>query len=105
VLGGIAGDEVEVGQACPAEDEAEPWAGGIEITHSDEGERWMVIERNKAFKEPHAAEAEEGLARLEQVAREGGNLFELMTGIVEHCSVGQVTHALFETRGKFPRDM
>ena len=32
----------------------------------------MVIDRNKAFKETHAKEAEEGLARLKQVAREGG---------------------------------
>ena len=68
-------------------------------------ERQMVIDRNKAFKETHSAEAEAGLARLKQVAREGGNLFELMMEIVEHCTVGQVTQALFETGGKFRRNM
>ena len=61
--------------------------------------------RNKAFKETHAKEAEEGLARLKQVAREGGNLFEVMMEIVEYCTVGQVTQALFETGGKFRRNM
>ena len=77
----------------------------VDVTRSDEAERRMVIERNKAFKEAHAAEAEEGLARLKQVAREGGNLFEVMIDIVEHCTVGQVTQALFETGGKFRRNM
>ena len=77
----------------------------IEVTRSDKDERMMVIDRNKAFKEVHAKEAEEGLARLKQVAREGGNLFEVMMDIVEHCTVGQVTQALFETGGKFRRNM
>ena len=77
----------------------------IEVTRSDKEERMMVINRNKAFKENHAKEAEEGLARLKQVAREGGNLFEVMMDIVEHCTVGQVTQALFETGGKFRRNM
>ena len=77
----------------------------IEVTRSDKEERMMVIDRNKAFKEAHAKEAEEGLARLKQVAREGGNLFEVMMDIVEYCTVGQVTQALFETGGKFRRNM
>ena len=77
----------------------------IDVTRADEAERQMVIERNKAFKEAHSGEAEAGLARLKQVAREGGNLFEVMMEIVEHCTVGQVTQALFETGGKFRRNM
>jgi methylmalonyl-CoA mutase len=77
----------------------------IEVTRSDKEERMMVIDRNKAFKETHAKEAEEGLTRLKQVAREGGNLFDVMMDIVEHCTVGQVTQALFETGGKFRRNM
>ena len=71
----------------------------------DEGEKKMVIERNEAFKEENKEKAKEGLARLKQVARDGGNLFEVMMDIVEYCSVGQVTQALFETGGKFRRNM
>jgi len=77
----------------------------IEVTRSDKTERMMVIERNRAFKESHTKEAKEGLARLKQVARDGGNLFEVMMDIVEYCTVGQVTQALFETGGKFRRNM
>ena len=68
----------------------------IEVTRSDKEERMMVIDRNKAFKETHAKEAEEGLARLKQVAREGGNLFEVMMDIVEYCTVGQVILSKFK---------
>ena len=74
----------------------------IEVTRSDKEERMMVIDRNKAFKETHAKEAEKGLARLKQVAREGGNLFEVMMDIVElHCWTSYT--ALFDTGGKFSR--
>jgi len=77
----------------------------IDVTRSDESEKMMVISRNREFKETHSTDSEEGLSRLKQVAREGGNLFEVMMEIVEHCSVGQVTQALFESGGKFRRNM
>ena len=65
----------------------------------------MVIERNEQFRESHSSEAAEGLERLKTTAREGGNLFEVMMDVVEHCSVGQVTNALFDSGGKFRRNM
>ena len=77
----------------------------IEVTRSDETEKRKVIDRNRTFKKTYVNESEAGLAKLKQVAREGGNLFEVMMEIVEHCSVGQVTQALFETGGKFRRNM
>ncbi|MBT5613725.1 MAG: methylmalonyl-CoA mutase [Euryarchaeota archaeon] len=77
----------------------------IEVTRSDKTERMMVIDRNTTFKETHRKKSDEGLAKLKKVAREGGNLFEVMMEIVEYCTVGQVTQALFETGGKFRRNM
>ena len=77
----------------------------VDVTRSDEAEKSMVIERNEAFRSEHAQAAEDGLRRLKQVAREGGNLFEVMMDIVEHCTVGQVTQALFEVGGQFRRNM
>ena len=77
----------------------------MNVTRSDKAEKLMVIERNIEFKKAHAAEAEADLAKLKQVARDGGNLFDCMMEIVEHCTVGQVTQALFETGGKFRRNM
>jgi len=77
----------------------------IEVTRSDEAEKRMVIERNEQFRESHSGRAAEGLERLKTTAREGGNLFEVMMDVVEHCSVGQVTNALFDSGGKFRRNM
>jgi methylmalonyl-CoA mutase len=77
----------------------------IEVTRSDEAEKKSVIERNTAFKETNAVAAEAGLARLKEAARNGENLFAVLMDIVEFCSVGQVTEALFEVGGKFRRNM
>ena len=65
----------------------------------------MVIQRNKEFRGENSIQSKEGVERIKQVAREGGNLFEVMMDVVEHCSVGQVTQALFESGGKFRRNM
>ena len=77
----------------------------IDVTRSDESEKNLVIMRNREFKESHSEDSAKGLKKLKQVAREGGNLFDVMMEIVEHCSVGQVTQALFESGGKFRRNM
>ena len=89
------------------EDSATPSADDfdLDVTRSDEKEKMKVITRNAEFREAHSKEAEEGLSKLKGTAREGGNLFEVMMEIVEHCSVGQVTQALFESGGKFRRNM
>jgi methylmalonyl-CoA mutase len=77
----------------------------LKVTRSDETEKKLVIGRNKDFKETNAEAAQAGLARLKEAARNGDNLFSVMMDIVEHCSVGQVTEALFEVGGKFRRNM
>ena len=77
----------------------------IEVTRSDVTEKKMVIARNEEFKSENVKKAEEGIQKLKEAARRGENLFEVMMEIVEHCTVGQVTQALFESGGKFRRNM
>ena len=77
----------------------------MDVTRSDEQEKKMVIERNRDFQAKHSDAAQEGLQKLKDAARNGENLFSVMMEIVEHCTVGQVTNALFETGGKFRRNM
>ena len=77
----------------------------IDVTRSDEEEKKMVIERNRDFQAKHSEAAKDGLQKLKDSARNGENLFSVMMEIVEHCTVGQVTNALFETGGKFRRNM
>jgi methylmalonyl-CoA mutase len=59
----------------------------------------------RAFKEEYAAESAECLDRLRQVAEEGGNMLSCIMEIVEHCTLGQITEVLFETQGRFRRDL
>ena len=77
----------------------------VEVTRSDETEKKMVIARNQEFKAENVSKAEEGIERLKEAARDGENLFDVMMEIVEYCTVGQVTQALFESGGKFRRNM
>ena len=77
----------------------------VEVTRSDETEKKMVIARNQEFKAENVSKAEEGIERLKEAARNGENLFEVMMEIVDYCTVGQVTQALFESGGKFRRNM
>ena len=65
----------------------------------------MVIARNGEFKADNVKKADEGIQNLKEAARRGENLFEVMMEIVEHCTVGQGTQALFERGGKFRRNM
>tara|TARA_B100000945_G_scaffold11414_1_gene8945 strand:- start:229 stop:1731 length:1503 start_codon:yes stop_codon:yes gene_type:complete len=90
----------DTGSSTPSADEFD-----IEVTRSDDSEKMMVISRNEEFKHSHSSQSESSLARLKEAARDGGNLFEVMMEIVNHCSVGQVTKALFESGGKFRRNM
>ena len=75
------------------------------MSHDPIAEKKMVILRNEEFKARYAYEAEMGIERLKNTAREGGNLFEVIMDIVDYCTVGQVTEALFETGGQFRRNM
>ena len=77
----------------------------VAVTRSDDEERQMVVDRNRAFIEAHATESAECLDRLRQVAKEGGNMFECIMEIVDHVTLGQITEVLFETQGRFRRDL
>ncbi|TAM56683.1 MAG: hypothetical protein EPN53_01420, partial [Acidobacteria bacterium] len=47
----------------------------------------------------------EALARLQATARSGGNVFAELLQAVCSCSLGQITHALYEVGGQYRRSM
>ncbi|OYV96911.1 MAG: hypothetical protein B7Z68_04680 [Acidobacteria bacterium 21-70-11] len=47
----------------------------------------------------------EALAHLQAAARSGGNLFAELLQTVCSCSLGQITHALYEVGGQYRRSM
>lgn len=45
------------------------------------------------------------LQKLQKTALENGNLFEELMEAVKYCSLGQVTHALYQVGGKYRRNL
>ena len=58
-------------------------------------ERWMLGDGREY----------QTLLKLQDVAREGGNIFEVLLEVVCHCSLGQISNALYEVGGKYRRNM
>jgi methylmalonyl-CoA mutase len=53
------------------------------------------------FKQRHKDDAPRYLARLKQVALEGGNVFDELLETVRHATLGQITDTLAEVGGHF----
>ena len=45
------------------------------------------------------------LRRLQQAVIDNGNVFDVLMDAVRCCSLGQITHALFEVGGQYRRSM
>ncbi|MGB1548437.1 MAG: methylmalonyl-CoA mutase family protein, partial [Alphaproteobacteria bacterium] len=75
------------------------------LQRSTEEEKQDQIRRLRDFQKRHAKEAPAVLARLKQVALEDGNVFAVLMEAVRACSLGQISHALFEVGGRYRRNM
>jgi isobutyryl-CoA mutase len=87
-----------------AEDGGAP-AREIELTRASEEEKQGCLKRLADFQARHADTAADSLARLRNVALAGGNLFAELMHTVTHCSLGQITHALYEVGGEYRRNV
>ena len=82
------------------EDEVVP-----ELQRSTEDEKQNQINRLREFQARNEAACAPILARLKQVATNGGNVFAVLMDAVRVCSLGQITHALFDAGGQYRRNM
>ncbi len=48
---------------------------------------------------------EKMIAKLRHTAVKNENVFEALMEVTKHCSLGQITHALFEVGGQYRRSM
>jgi len=58
-----------------------------------------------AFKKRNADKSSAALKKLQQVAIDNGNLFAELMETVKVCTLGEITHALFEVGGQYRRSM
>jgi methylmalonyl-CoA mutase len=77
----------------------------LELIRSSEREKNDQIRHLRAFQAEHAQTSGEALARLQQVARERGNVFEELMETVKSSSLGQISGALYSVGGEYRRNM
>ena len=75
-----------------------------EVIRSTTDEKEFQINTLLSFKERHKDKSDM-LKHLQQVAINDGNLFEELMETVKYCSLGQITHALYEVGGQYRRNM
>ncbi len=76
-----------------------------EVIRSTTEEKEQQISNLQLFQKRNANLSSEALTRLQRVAIENGNLFEELMEAVKYCSLGQITHALYEVGGQYRRNM
>ncbi|HEU4859217.1 MAG TPA: methylmalonyl-CoA mutase family protein, partial [Chitinophagaceae bacterium] len=76
-----------------------------EVIRSTKEEKEQQIKNLHAFWTRNETRADEMLNRLKSVAIQNGNLFEELMETVKYCSLGQITHALYEVGGQYRRNM
>ena len=76
-----------------------------EVIRSNEQEKEQQISNLRAFHARHAAVSNSKLQQLQQVAIDNGNLFAELMETVKYCSLGQITHALYQVGGQYRRNM
>ncbi len=76
-----------------------------EVIRSTKEEKEQQIKNLEAFWKRNEAKREGALKRLKAVAINNGNLFAELMETVKYCSLGQITHALYEVGGQYRRNM
>ena len=77
----------------------------LELIRSTEEEKRSQLKRLRDFHTRHAKAAAAMLERLRQAVIRDENVFEVLVDAVRVCSLGQITHALFEVGGQYRRSM
>jgi methylmalonyl-CoA mutase len=76
-----------------------------EVIRSTTEEKQQQIQNLQTFHKRNKDRSGAELKRLKEVAVNNGNLFEALMETVNHCSLGQITHALYEVGGQYRRNM
>jgi len=77
----------------------------IQLARSTDAEKQSQLERLRSFQERNADTAAPLLERLRRTVIEDGNTFEVLMEAVRGCSLGQITHTLYDVGGRYRRNM
>src|SRR5204863_7901692 len=77
----------------------------LELIRSTQDEKQSQLKRLREFQKQNEKEAPAMLERLRQAVIRDENVFAVLIDAVRVCSLGQITHALFEVGGQYRRNM
>ena len=77
----------------------------IELARATDEEKQSQLDRLEVFKKKHEQYAPSALEKLQEAALSGNNIFAELMETVKTCSLGQITHALYEVGGQYRRTM
>ncbi|HET7670561.1 MAG TPA: fused isobutyryl-CoA mutase/GTPase IcmF, partial [Burkholderiales bacterium] len=77
----------------------------LELIRSTEDEKQSQLKRLREFQRRNEKDAPAMLERLRQAVIRDENVFEVLMDAVRVCSLGQITHTLFEVGGQYRRSM
>jgi methylmalonyl-CoA mutase len=76
-----------------------------QLIRSTEEEKQAQVAAVRAFQGRNAERAPAALTHLQQAAASGGNVFAELMECVKVCSLGQISHALYQVGGQYRRNM
>lgn len=76
-----------------------------EVIRATEEEKQFQISALKSFQDRNATQTNKALKDLQTTAIAGGNIFEQLMEVCKICSLGQISHALYEVGGQYRRNM
>ena len=79
--------------------------GEIELMRSTDDEKDQQVENVDIYREAHGDEAAALLQQLQQTARQRENTFAALMEAARLCSLGSMSHALYEVGGEYRRNM
>jgi isobutyryl-CoA mutase len=77
----------------------------LELIRSTEEEKQSQLKRLREFQKRNESQAPAMLQRLRDAVIKDENVFAVLMDAVRVCSLGQITHALFEVGGQYRRNM
>lgn len=77
----------------------------IELARATADEKESQLKNLENYQRKNSNESEKSLDQLRLAALQGKNIFEALMDAARYCSLGQMTHALYEVGGKYRRSI
>ncbi|MGB3365153.1 MAG: methylmalonyl-CoA mutase family protein, partial [Thermodesulfobacteriota bacterium] len=100
-----SGEYPVIGVNTYLSDEGSPTITPSEVTRSTDGEKNYQVEFVKSATNRYKKESCEVIKELQNAAINNENTFEKIMEAVKYCTLGEITHALYEVGGQYRRNM